>query len=196
MIHLKNLAKLSASPLAFIFIVAGQSAFAGGGLLGSHPAAGGSRAPVAHYATYGGYGGGYVGGYGLYGGYYPFGSYSPAPATAGPNLPPNWWSGQGAGVDPRQSGYNPNAGYDWDSIDALLLSTSPPDARVTIDGTFVGSADQLGPMQLPMGKHTLRIEAPGYAPSETTLSVEHPGVQQLKIVLGRAPSADSASINP
>lgn len=142
----------------------------------------------AAHVSYGGYGGGF-GGYGYGGGFYfpGFGGYLPQPA--GSYLPPGWWAGQSSGDDPRQAGYNPSAGYSWDTVTALLLSTNPKDAGVTLDGTYIGTANYLGPIQLPMGKHTIKIEAPGYEPSETTLDVEKPAVQKLSILLGRAKQA-------
>ncbi len=165
--------------LALILVQAAPSAFARGHQLAFR------SAPGYNFA-----GGTYFGGY--YGGY-SSPAYFPLP-RAGSYLPPDWWAGQNAGVDPRQDGYNPSAGYAWDSVGALLLSTTPDNARVTLDGTYVGTANELGPFQLPMGKYKLQIDAPGYKSTQITLNVQKPSVQQLHIVLSRAHQA-SASLS-
>jgi hypothetical protein len=119
--------------------------------------------------------------YGLYAS--PF-LYLPSPPLAPYAYVPNyWWTGAYPIADPRQSGYNPSAGYRWEDVGTLLLATSPAKTRVTLDGVFVGTTDQLGPIQLPAGEHALRIELSGYEPSETILKIEQPIVQQLDIRL-------------
>jgi PEGA domain len=124
--------------------------------------------------------------------YYPsagFGYYSPfvsVPSLSPPyptNLPNYWWVGPYASEDPRQDGYNPSAGYDWGQITPLILTTSPAKAEVTLDGSAIGSADDLAPIQLPFGNHTVRVEAPGYEPSETVIQAKTPAVQRLQINL-------------
>ena len=65
----------------------------------------------------------------------------------------------------------------------LLLETTPAKASVTLDGILVGTMDCLGPFQLPMGEHTLRVDAAGYEPSITVLHVEKPLLQQLEVRL-------------
>lgn len=121
--------------------------------------------------------------YGGYGDYYsPYSgtsSYSSGYAYA----PNHWWTGPNSSADPRGIGNNPNAGYAWDSVTTLLLDTFPAQARVTLDGIFVGTADSLGPFQLPAGEHTLRVDAAGYEPSDTVLRVERPVLQQLQVRL-------------
>jgi hypothetical protein len=119
----------------------------------------------------------------VYGGFY-------SPAFSMPMIPPStsylgsyWWAGPNAGDDPRQAGYNPSAGYPWNSVTTLLLMAKPSQAHVTLDGTDVGPARDLGPIQLPMGEHTLRVDARGFEPSETVLKVEQPIVQQLDVRL-------------
>ena len=123
--------------------------------------------------VYGGYGGAYTP-------YIGSSSYSPGYNYA----PPYWWAGPNSyNSDPGGVTYNPNAGYAWDSVSVLLLETSPPKARVTLDGIFVGTMDCLGPFQLPMGEHTLRVDAAGYEPSITVLHVQKPVLQQLEVKL-------------
>ncbi len=121
------------------------------------------------------YGGRWYGGYGLY------------PATGSPlEVPPNyWWVGPYPSENPCQAGCNPNAGYEWDSVGTLILGTNPPKARVTLDGIYAGTADKLGPFQLPVGEHTLHIEAPGFEPSDIVVKFDQPGVQSLNVELKR-----------
>jgi hypothetical protein len=127
----------------------------------------------------------YFGGYGLG---YGFGGYSyPLPGNAffGPAVhePNYWWVSHHPIADPRQEGYNPSAGYEWDSIVALILETTPEKADVTLNGTYLGTADKLGPFQLPLGQHTLRIEAPGYQSADVVLDYDRPGTQTLDVRL-------------
>ena len=98
-------------------------------------------------------------------------------------MPKFWWVGPYSIEDPRQDGYNPNAGYAWDSVGTLMLTTFPERARVKLDGTSIGAANYLGPIQLPAGDHTLRIEAPGYEPYEAVLRVDSPVAQDLEVRL-------------
>ena len=125
----------------------------------------------------------FYGGYSGYGDTYsPYaGGFSYAPGYAYPSN--HWWTGPNSGTDPRGIGYNPDAGYAWDSVTTLLLDTFPAKARVTLDGIFVGTSDSLGPFQLPAGEHMLRVEAAGYEPSDTVLKVERPVLQQLQVRL-------------
>lgn len=121
--------------------------------------------------------------WGWFGGYYsPFVNVPTLP-PARPYLPNYWWVEPYPSADPRQAGYNPASGYPKDEVTTLLLVTSPAKARVILDGLYVGTADYLGPIQLPLGEHTLRVEAAGYEPSETVLSVEQPVLQQLEVRL-------------
>lgn len=98
-------------------------------------------------------------------------------------LPNYWWTGPYTSSDPRQDGYNPSSGYPSETVETLMLVTFPEKARVTLDGVFVGTADSLGPTQLPVGDHSLRVEAPSYEPWETILKVAQPGVRQLEVRL-------------
>lgn len=116
----------------------------------------------------------------FYGG---FGPFLPLIPSSTSYLGPYWWAGPNANDDPRQAGYNPSAGYPWDSVTTLLLSTTPSRARVILDGSDVGPARDLGPIQLPLGDHTLRVTARGYKPSTTVLKVEQAIVQKLDVRL-------------
>ena len=123
------------------------------------------------------------GGFGFYGGYYsPFLNLTPY-TTTDPYLPPHWWVERYPSADPRQAGYNPNAGYRKEEVSTLLLTTYPIKARIVLDGVFVGTSDNLGPFQLPAGIHVLRVETAGYEPSESVLNIEQPTLQQLDIRL-------------
>ena len=119
--------------------------------------------------------GGSYGGYGFY------------PSYSSPlNVPPKyWWVSPYPSENPCQAGCNPNAGYEWDSVGALILDTNPPKARVTLDGIYAGTTDRLGPFQLPVGQHTLHIEAPGFEPSDVIVKFDQPGVQSLNVELKR-----------
>ena len=128
--------------------------------------------------SYGGFGG--YGGYG-FGGYPSFATYN-SPLAVPPNY---WWVGPYPSENPCQAGCNPNSGYEWDSIGALILDTNPPQALVSLDGTYAGTTDKLGPFQLPVGEHTLHIEAPGFEPSDVIVKFDKPGVQSLKVELKR-----------
>ena len=122
----------------------------------------------------------YFGGFGGYG-FAPYGY----PAFAGPSTyaPNYWWVSPYPIGDLRQDGYNPSAGYEWDSVGTLILITFPAKARVKVDGIFVGTADNLGPFQFPVGEHTLRVEAAGYETAETIVRFEQPGVQEVEVQL-------------
>ncbi len=132
--------------------------------------------------------------FGGYGGYFSPFLDLPFPAPVYNYLPNYWWTGPNSGVDPRQEGYNPASGYPPESVSTLLLVTYPAQARVTLDGVYVGTADRLGPTQLPFGEHTLRVDAPSYEPSETVLKVEQPALQQLEVRLN--PVAHAAKPAP
>jgi len=102
------------------------------------------------------------------------------------DVPPDgWWSSPYPSQNPCQAGCNPNAGYEWDSVGALILNTNPPEARVTLDGIYAGTTDKLGPFQLPVGEHTLHIEAPGFEPSDVIVKFDQPGTQTLNVELKR-----------
>ena len=169
--------------MSVLAVSLGSAAWAGekGGFTGAAPApAGGSSNFVTpyHFPSFGGFGA-----YGFYGGYYsPFIDPSPRNSTQ-PYLPKHWWVERYPSDDPRQSGYNPNSGYAREEVTTLLLSTYPVKARVVLDGLFVGTSDNLGPMQLPVGMHTLRIEAAGFEPSQTVMNIEEPAMQQLEVRL-------------
>ena len=171
--------------LTLTLLAAGTLLAQGRGSFGSQPspvsrAVGTGYGPVTTFGyvtpTYGGF----YPGYDLYGGYY-----SPffLPQAPYPYMPKFWWVGPYGVDDPRQDGYNPNAGYAWDSVGTLILTTYPAKARVKLDGTFIGLAHYLGPIQLPAGDHTLRIEATGYEPNEAVIKVDSPVVQELEVRL-------------
>ena len=123
----------------------------------------------------------FFGGYGGYGGFGgPF--YGASYAYQPPNY---WWVSPYSTEDPRQAGYNPSAGYEWDSVGTLILTTYPARTRVTLDGIFVGTSDRLGPFQLPAGEHTLHFTAEGFEPSENIVHVEQPGPLFLDVQLQR-----------
>jgi hypothetical protein len=141
--------------------------------------------------------GGYSGGFAGNGGY-GFGGYSDYSALGAPQtyLPNYWWVSPYPLADPRQDGYNPSAGYEWDSVGTLILNTNPPQARVTLDGIYAGTTDKLGPFQLPVGEHTLHIEAPGYEPTDVVVKFDKPGVQTLDLGLRRLTASAKPAPRP
>ncbi len=132
--------------------------------------------------------------FGWYGGYASPFLYLPSLPPPHPIAPNYWWTGMYPIADPRQDGYNPSSGYPQGTVTTLLLVAFPEKARVTLDGIFIGTSDTLGPIQLPAGEHSLRVEAPAYEPSETILKVEQPIVQQLEVRLN--PMTASAKPGP
>jgi len=149
--------------------------------------------PTSSAVTYGGYVQPYFfpsfGNLGWFGGgfYSPFVNVPTLP-PAYPYLPKYWWVSPYPTADPRQSGYNPASGYPRESVTVLLLTTHPVRTRIILDGIYIGTSDYLGPIQLPVGEHTLRVEAAGYEPSETVLKIEEPVLQQLEVRLKPVPS--------
>lgn len=113
-----------------------------------------------------------------------------------PYMPNYWWTGPYPTADPRQSGYNPASGYRWEDVTALILDTYPKKARITLDGVAIGQTTELGPIQLPMGEHSLRVEAAGYETSETLLKVEKPVLQLLEIRLEPVNHAAPGPLRP
>lgn len=134
-------------------------------------------------------GGWYGGGWGNFYPSYGYGFYTPflippsTPIAPRPYVPDGWWAGPYGSSDPRQDGYNPRAGYRWEDVTTLILGTYPQKAQVTLDGNLIGSAADLGPIQLPPGDHTLRVEAAGYETSETVLKADSSSVRRLRINL-------------
>ncbi len=132
--------------------------------------------------------------FGWYGGYASPFLYLPSLSPPHPIAPNYWWTGMYPIADPRQDGYNPSSGYPQGTVTTLLLETFPKNGGVTLDGIFIGTSDYLGPIQLPAGEHSLRVEAPGYEPSEIILKIEQPVLQQLEVRLN--PVASSAKPGP
>ena len=70
----------------------------------------------------------------------------------------------------------------------LQVLTDPAGARVLLDGRAAGH----GPLKtrLSVGRHHLRVEAPGYEPRGALIKVEHAGVQHIRLTA--APPAAQA----
>lgn len=156
--------------LSLAFFLASAPAFAQRGASRPAPQAYSSSRAAPFYGGYGNYGSGG----------YPFYSSYSSPLWGPPNY---WWVGRYPSENPCQAGCNPNSGYEWDSVGTLILDTNPPKAGVSLDGTYVGTTDKLGPFQLPVGEHTLHIEAPGFEPSDVIVKFDKPGVQSLNVEL-------------
>lgn len=175
----KVLSLATASCLILIGCLASTPAWGwqwGGGRAGTSRAFSRSSYGTSYRSSYPSYR--YVGGYGYGYGYSPF--YGSPQVSQPYNY---WWVSPYPLADPRQAGYNPNGGYPLSDVTTLVLSAYPAKSQVTLDGIMVGTADELGPIELPMGEHTLRVSSPGYEPSETVLKVETPTLQQLAVNL-------------
>jgi hypothetical protein len=76
-------------------------------------------------------------------------------------------------------------------VGRLVVESSPPGARVVIDGTGSGTAP-LGPLALPAGAHSIRLELAGHAPEERSVTLEAGGTFTLAVrllpVVAAAPS--------
>jgi len=150
------------------------------------------RAMGVPRASGAGYSSAFFGGYGGYGGFgLPY--FAPIYSYQPPNY---WWVSPYPSADPRQDAYNPSAGYEWDSVGTLILTTFPANARVTLDGTFVGASDKLGPVQLPSGNHTVHVIAEGFEPIDNIVKVDQPGPLFLDVHLQRAGSRGIAKPGP
>jgi hypothetical protein len=64
----------------------------------------------------------------------------------------------------------------------LVVESSPPGARVLIDATGAGTAP-IGPLPLPAGEHTVRLELEGHTPEERTVTLEAGGTLTLAVRL-------------
>ena len=64
----------------------------------------------------------------------------------------------------------------------LVVESSPAGARVVIDGTGSGNAP-LGPLPLPAGEHTVRLELEGHATEERFVTLEPGGTITLAVRL-------------
>jgi hypothetical protein len=145
---------------------------------------GGVRASTSYHAAPAYGGGGWYGGRAAYPAFGFSGVY-PSPGSPLDVPPRYWWVSPYPSENPCQSACNPNAGYEWDSVGTLILNTNPLQARITLDGVYAGTTDKLGPFQLPVGEHTLHIEAPGYEPSDIIVKFDQPGVQNLNVDMKR-----------
>jgi PEGA domain len=161
---------------------------------GRGPSEGVIHAPAANQSSFHTMRSGFYPSYGYgYGYSSPFLIPPSTPVAPRPYMPNGWWASPYPSEDPRQAGYNPRAGYRWEDVTTLILGTSPQKAEITLDGSPIGSATDLGPIQLPLGDHTLRVEAEGYEPSETVLSVKAASVRRLQITLKAAATASKQS---
>ncbi|WFN34087.1 PEGA domain-containing protein [Methanogenium sp. S4BF] len=53
----------------------------------------------------------------------------------------------------------------------LAVSTSPPGARISIDGSLSGRMTPATISAIPAGTHTIRLQLDGYAPAEATVTI-------------------------
>jgi PEGA domain len=175
---MKHLTLLLRKPAMAVLAVCACALFASGadGAFVARPASGGGPAYSPVVRSY------FNPGFGYFGYTSPFLDFNTFSAPY-PYMPNYWWTGAYPTADPRQAGYNPSAGYRWEDVTTLVLGTFPKRADVTLDGSSIGSAEDLGPIQLPFGEHTVRVEAPGYEPSETVVKVQAQSFQRLQVNL-------------
>ena len=66
-----------------------------------------------------------------------------------------------------------------DYYSAVTLEGLPPGAKVSIDAEVSGTAPLSQPITLDLGRHEIRVEAPGYQPDARVLDV--PGASPVKV---------------
>ena len=112
-------------------------------------------------------------GYG-YGYGYPYGRYPY-------RRPYGWWRDNG------------EYGGEYAAIGEIWFDVKPSDALIYVDGKLWGTAGDLNgwwkSKDLPAGKHTIRIEAPGYDTYETQITIRPDKKVKIKVKLQRAETA-------
>lgn len=68
----------------------------------------------------------------------------------------------------------------------LSVATEPTGAHIVVDGQVRGTSP-VGPLLVPAGEHTVRVEAPGYAPVERTVILRPGEPQRLDLTLVTLP---------
>lgn len=71
----------------------------------------------------------------------------------------------------------------------LALSTSPPGAEITIDGSPAGRMTPATISAIPAGTHTIRLQLAGYAPAEATVTVTAGKTTTLSLPLAAGSAA-------
>jgi len=74
-----------------------------------------------------------------------------------------------------------------ENMGLITVTTTPPGARVTIDGKEVGTTD-LADLYTPKGDHDLEVNRPGYFPKKITISVVPGKTQKINLPLDRSSS--------
>jgi hypothetical protein len=71
----------------------------------------------------------------------------------------------------------------------LVLHLSPPDARVIVDGDYIGSAQQVSGLRLRMrtGRHRLEVGADGYYAARREPEVVKDGSVEMRVDLHAVP---------
>lgn len=75
-------------------------------------------------------------------------------------------------------------------LGTVELSVTPPSARVVAraeDGTEIASTDASTPMRLPLGRHALHIEAPGFVAVDREVVVREDASSALRVILEAIP---------
>jgi len=68
----------------------------------------------------------------------------------------------------------------------LAIHSLPAQAQVFVDGRYVAVSPAV-PIELAAGKHSVRVNQPGYAPYQTNVAVERGELSELRLVPGQPP---------
>ena len=80
---------------------------------------------------------------------------------------------------------------EW-SVGRIVISASPPDAAIYLDGHFVGTAEEVSTLTSGLlvepGDHVVEIVRPGFDTQSTPVSIEAGGRVELQLGLEKAPA--------
>ena len=66
---------------------------------------------------------------------------------------------------------------------ALVISSTTTDAEVWVDGELKGTVPLPGPLVLPPGEHTIKVQKPGFAPLIDVFKIQKRGQTKLEVEL-------------
>jgi hypothetical protein len=84
---------------------------------------------------------------------------------------------------PRGDGHGP--AFAVRDLGRVRLAVRPEDASVYVDGQFKGIARQVGPLELPAGRHRIEIVRPGFRTEERDFTVEAGASRDVDVELHR-----------
>jgi hypothetical protein len=86
------------------------------------------------------------------------------------------------------------------SVAQIRFAIEPGHAAVYLDGAFVGTAEQLSRMELPLavaaGDHRIEVIAPGFQAQKQELKIAAGAMMEIKIVAERNPAGQNAENGP